>query len=355
MRGIYAAAYLERLAASFALRRGVAGLDVGQAFDLLVGTSTGGIIACALAAGLPLLQVVELYRKHGAAIFPRKMPTSPGTHLFLDLLRRPRSLRAGAAALHAALQANFGGLTMGKVYEQRGIAIAIPAVELSQHRGWVFKTPHLATTNHRDDGYALVDVCMATTSAPLFRSIASLRHPDHGPEGVRAFVDGGLWANNPVLVGLIEALSMAEPNSRIEVFALGTCGAPPGEAQPSDLNRGLPGWAFGAKVAALSIDAQQSAYDVMTRLLLPHLNRPCEVERFPSQPVRPGLSCYLDLDETRPSALDELINQARTDADYSNSASAPDATRQRIAALFNEAPVSNEATFPHARDETATG
>jgi patatin-like phospholipase/acyl hydrolase len=57
MRGTYTATYLDRIAAAFAKRRGVAALDIGAAFDLIVGTSTGGIIACALAAGIPLAEM----------------------------------------------------------------------------------------------------------------------------------------------------------------------------------------------------------------------------------------------------------------------------------------------------------
>ena len=74
MRGTYTATYLDRVAATFAERRAIGGLDIGAAFDLIVGTSTGGIIACALAAGVPLAEVVELYREHGAAIFRRRLP-----------------------------------------------------------------------------------------------------------------------------------------------------------------------------------------------------------------------------------------------------------------------------------------
>jgi len=48
MRGTYTATYLEKVAAAFAQRRGGTALDIGAAFDLIVGTSTGGIIACAL-------------------------------------------------------------------------------------------------------------------------------------------------------------------------------------------------------------------------------------------------------------------------------------------------------------------
>src|SRR5262245_30397594 len=83
MRGLYTAAYLASLAKRYAVTRGVLALDIGKGFDLLVGTSTGGIIACALAIGLPLGEIVDLYRTHGKAIFPRKLPSS----LNLDLIR----------------------------------------------------------------------------------------------------------------------------------------------------------------------------------------------------------------------------------------------------------------------------
>src|SRR5690606_40321785 len=62
MRGAYTATYLDRVAHAFARQRGAERLDIGGAFDLIVGTSTGGIIGCALAANVPLDQVVDLYR-----------------------------------------------------------------------------------------------------------------------------------------------------------------------------------------------------------------------------------------------------------------------------------------------------
>src|ERR1700732_1125161 len=98
MRGTYTATYLDRVASAFAKWRGVAALDVGGAFDLIVGTSTGGIIACALAAGVPLSEVVELYRQHGPAIFRRPLPAKltgvPGDHVW-----RPSALAEGEGSL----------------------------------------------------------------------------------------------------------------------------------------------------------------------------------------------------------------------------------------------------------------
>src|SRR5262245_15807132 len=81
MRGTYAATYLACIARGFAERRRVGELDVGAAFDLIVGTSVGGIVACALAAGVPLGEVIELFRVHGPRIFPRKLPSGEGVSL----------------------------------------------------------------------------------------------------------------------------------------------------------------------------------------------------------------------------------------------------------------------------------
>lgn len=66
MRGAYQTAYLATFAERISEKLKRQGpLDVGSAFDLVVGTSTGGIVACGLAAGVPLTQMQELYAKAG--------------------------------------------------------------------------------------------------------------------------------------------------------------------------------------------------------------------------------------------------------------------------------------------------
>jgi len=341
MRGTYTATYLDRVASSFATRRGVTSLDIGAAFDLIVGTSTGGIIACALAAGIPLAEIVNLYKEHGPAIFPRPLPSGMWT-VVKDLRKRPPALAAGTASLRAALSRSFKEKTLGQIYAERGIALAIPAVELSQHRGWVFKTPHLGgTTNHRDDNYKLVDVCLATSAAPIYRSLAAVDHPDGGG-GFNVFADGGLWANNPVLVGLVDALDLARLNQEIQIFSLGTCSMPAGEDIARDaVNRSLLDWKFGGAAAGLGIDAQEFALDQIARKLARHVDRKCTIVRFPSARIPAALIPYLGLDETRPKAIEALINQARSDADLTNSKCAyPDTDPEAalICSLFASAP-----------------
>lgn len=342
MRGTYTATYLEKVCEGFQQRRGVGTLDIGAAFDLIVGTSTGAIIGCGLAAGVKLSRMVELYTQHGAKIFQRPMPSGSPWSVLLDNARRPAALAAGEAELRAALEGVFQKTTIKDIYEKRGIALAINAVEMSQHRSWVFKTAHLPNSNRRDDNYTLVDVCLATSAAPAFRSMAALDHPGTTGKGYNVFVDGGLFANNPVVVALIEALDMAEAGKTIEVYCLGTCPMPAGEQISRDgIHRGLYSWRYGADVASHSIDAQQFAYDFMAKKIAQHINRPCHIIRFPSDKVPAALIPYLGLDDTRPEAIAALINQARTDADMTNSKcmyieNDPDAAR--ICGLFSHAP-----------------
>ncbi|MBW3098816.1 CBASS cGAMP-activated phospholipase [Pseudohoeflea coraliihabitans] len=340
MRGTYTATYLADVARTFAKRRGVESIDIGAAFDLIVGTSTGGIIACALAKGIPLQEVVTLYRRHGKEIFSRPMPAKrrqlPG-----DIIRRPAALEKGEAALRAALQDRLGDTTVGGIFENRGIALAISAVEMSQHRSWLFRTAHFPDSSGRDDNYSLVDVCLATSAAPVFRSMAEVDHPKgRGSDGYNVFVDGGLWANNPVLVGLIEALKVTSAEDEIHVFSMGSCPRPAGEhVGRGQSNRGLPNWKFGADAASLSIDAQEFAFDNMARMLLPHLDRECRIVRFPSEKVPAALVPYLGLDDTREEAADALVNQAHHDADMTNSrCSKPDEEAALICDLFESAP-----------------
>src|ERR1700721_1601803 len=119
MRGTYPPTYLDRVAAIFARRRGGAPPDIGAAFDLIVGTSTGGIIACALAAGIPLLEIVELYTQHGPAIFSKPLPQGL-LGVAPDQWRRPHALSSGEAALRAALTEKLGTKTLAQIYDERG-------------------------------------------------------------------------------------------------------------------------------------------------------------------------------------------------------------------------------------------
>ena len=319
MRGIYTGAFLARLTDQFSQVRGESTLDLGRGFDLITGTSTGAIVGCALAVGRPMSEIVGLYREHGPKIFPHRI-AGKGSAI-CRATQGSRHVRAGDKALREALEAVLGDTTMLDVFCGRGISLSIPAVLMSEHRAWVFKkTP---CSGVRDDKYPLVDVCMATSAAPIYRSLAAIDDPNTpgGPQQV--FADGGLWANNPIMVGLVDALTIASPDRPIEIFSLGTCPRPEGDhLNAESAHRSMLDWSLGADVAPLSISAQEFAFDHMARLLantISSCGHPIRRVRFPNKPVPASMMPYLALDDTRQEAMDRLMAQAHTDADLTKS------------------------------------
>ncbi len=315
MRGLYSASFLQGLT-KLALNRFNSDLaDFGKEFDLIVGTSTGAILGCGLAYGLPLREIVSLYTNVGSKIFPRLLPKSK---LQLLLQNRKKLNEQGNKALKQALQKAFGNETLASVYNRRKISLAIPSVNFTTHKAWVFKTPHDPSSSHRDDEYSLVDACLASSAAPVYRSLAAIKQPGNSSTK-DMFVDGGLWANNPVLVALIEAIRVASSEQTIQIFSLGTSAAPNGSVHnPEKPHWGLTEWGFGAKAIELSMDVQTKVAQEMANMLAETLDRNIQITRFPEPSIPREHAKLLSLDSASEQTCDLLQQLASTAVDKTN-------------------------------------
>ena len=205
IRGIFPAAFLSGLE-----ERYLGGSSVSRYFDLIAGTSTGGIIAIGLGAGFTACELRDLYTERGREIFPPRK-------LFWRLLMNVKGVlryRYDRQALMNILFEKFGDRKLGESQTR----LCIPSCDGRYSDVYVFKTPHHPDfrLDHRE---TMVKVAAATSAAPtFFRPLE---------DGGYTLVDGGLWANSPIMVGLVDALScFSVPRERVRILSLG-CGDEP--------------------------------------------------------------------------------------------------------------------------------
>lgn len=329
---MYQACYLLTLSRRIATLQGRnCPIDVGKAFDLVAGTSTGGLVAIALAAGVSMERVVELYRSQGKHIFPLQLLRAvPFIGTLIQLFGV--GTKRGEQALRTALTNTFQARTVGQMYAERGIALLVPAVDLNRYSAVMFKTKHLDRSNGRDDLRTLVDICMATTAAPVLRMMAELTEPN-GSDAKVVYIDGGLWANNPAIHAWVEAVEIlrqrGEQHRPIQLFTLGNLPALGGEEKPQWiprrlwLSRGALGWLGGLRALSASMNAQSVGYDYMARKLAElHVGNSVSgsfARRLPAQCPSFVLQRYLlNMDDARDVVLNALARQAASDVDYAS-------------------------------------
>jgi patatin-like phospholipase/acyl hydrolase len=207
IRGIFPAAILAELE-----RRYAGGDSIASRFDLVAGTSTGGILGLGLAAGYTAAELRDLYVNRGHEIFPTFSDTSFGR---LRTAVRDATQYAQHIYDRDALQSLLTEKLGGRLFGSASVRLCIPAFEGKHSEVFVFKTPH-----HRDfqtDRYeSMINVALATAAAPTY-----FRPLEHGGY---TLVDGGVWANNPVMLAVIEALTSFDVSrEQIDVLTIG-CG-----------------------------------------------------------------------------------------------------------------------------------
>ena len=182
------------------------GGPIGQHFDMITGTSTGGIIAIGLAQGKSAKELSKLYLERGEFIFP-------GSRLRKWVKKHTQYLMHSydRVRLENELRREFGDALFGSSQTP----LCIPSFEGRFGEPYIFKTPHHPDYK-KDRHKPMVTVGLATAAAPA--TFAALK------DGGYTFVDGGIWANNSTMVGLVDALTCFDIDQRqVRILSLG-CG-----------------------------------------------------------------------------------------------------------------------------------
>jgi len=287
IKGLFPATVLAELE-----RRYLGGGSIAGYFDLVAGTSTGGIIALGLGAGLTAAEMAELYLTRGSEVFPQPSDTTWG---------RVRSWWRGKRNYilyhyeRGPLEALLTGALGDKLLGDSAVRLCIPAFEGKHSEVFIFKTPH-----HRDYKFdrleLMVKVALATAAAPTY-----FRPFEHNGY---TLVDGGVWANNPLMLAVIEAMICFDLEwDQIDVLTLG-CGDDPYVV--SRLQSALGGKLTWYDLIFAAMRLQSLAATNQARLLL----GPPAIRRI-DPPVNPK---PIMLDDFRRSR-DELVPAARKAVD----------------------------------------
>lgn len=213
-------------------------------FDLLAGTSVGGIIALGLAAERPASDIKELFESNGSRIFSdRPAPTTKIGELS-NLVRSFNSPKYDGVALKETIVSVIGeGMLIGDLKHP----VIIPAVNLTKGKPQVFKTAHHENFK-RDHRLRAVDVGLATSAAPTYFPVAEI--------GDELFADGGLFANSPDLIALHEAEHFfGIATSDVRMLSIGTTTTQFSFSHVGGRQLGAFGW--GNRLAQTMISSQQ--------------------------------------------------------------------------------------------------
>jgi uncharacterized protein len=185
---------------------------IAKLFDVIAGTSTGGILALGLtrpgAGDQPqntAASLVDLYANKGAAIFPRSW--------FRDE-EKVLEPKYDPAPLEQAL-VDY----LGKARLKEAMADVTVTAYDTEHRAPFFFRSANAVKNPTEYDFFMSDVARATSAAPTYFPPHRIDAP---PTDYYSLVDGGVFANNPGLCAYVDSLVEYGPTKEVTMVSLGT-------------------------------------------------------------------------------------------------------------------------------------
>lgn len=271
------------------------GRPIGEYFDLIAGTSTGGILAIGLALGHSAKDLLALYEERGPYIFGEA--TKIGR-----LGRKVRGIRAKFRHIHKpkhnanVLRDELDAILNGALIGEAKTRLLVPAWDADQRSVYIYKTAHHSRLD-TDFRKPALDAAMATAAAPTYYK----RHNTIDDVGL---LDGGVWANNPIGMAAVEAITLLgwDPSS-LRILSLGCVD----EVYMLPESPGIGG--LGTNILSLFMDGQSRGALGMAKLITGHPHEREAIFRY--SPTVPAGFFTLD-DTTKINRLKGLgISSAR--------------------------------------------
>jgi len=236
------------------------GKPISELFDLIAGTSTGGLLALGLVkpngnstSMYTALELVKLYENERKVIFANSFK-----HRLFSLggLVDERYPSAGAESV---FEKYFGETKLSEALTD----VIITSYEIETRSSWFFKSSKAKMKDQQNRDAYMKDIARATSAAPSYFEPKQIKMHD-----TFSFIDGGVFANNPAMCAYVEAKCTYLNEENFLVVSLGT-----GEQQDPILYKDAKDWGLAEWAGPLLnvvFDGVSDTVDYQLKNLLPH-------------------------------------------------------------------------------------
>lgn len=291
IKGIYSSTILEEFEKKF-------NCSISDHFDMLCGTSTGGLISLALSLKVPAETISSFYVDKGRFIFPKNI---------FSLLKQ---ICCGGKYSNKNLKKYLEEVFEDKIIRDSHNLLCIPAYNYTDGNTCVFKYDHSEGRLSRDNEIKYVDIALATSAAPTYFPISEIEQLD------KQFIDGGLWANNPTLIGLIEALchfvGKDKKYQAVQILSISSLDSPKGNPIREKKSRSFLKW--NIKIFEPFFAGQIYLTHNSLELLQKYSDIEIDYIRIPSTDLNERQQKQVGMDKTSRSSLKFMRGQGKQQA-----------------------------------------
>ena len=303
IKGLYSATILKKFEEKF-------NTLTSDHFDMICGTSTGGLIALAISLKIPAEKICNFYIEEGPAIFPKQKKVKVPFFKTIDF-GFLKQIAIGGKYSDKGLKESLTKIFGDKIIKDCHNLLCIPSYSVTEAKPKVFKYDHHEGDLSRDNKAPIVDIALATSAAPTYFPLAESKFYD-----MEQFIDGGVWANNPTLVGLLEALNNfvgdGKNYTNIEILSISSLTLTGGKKVGLKRTRSFRDW--GAELFETSMNGQSFFTDFFMLKVSEISNVNIKYVRIPSISVAKEQESLIKLDVANEQAFNLMKIKANEQA-----------------------------------------
>ncbi len=286
------------------------GSRIHELFDLIAGTSTGGVLALALTKPGPDSQsqyssseLIRLYEEKCEVIFPKSKWTK------IQALSPFKEVKYPSDGMVSVFEEYFDTARLKDAITD----VLVTSYDFERQRPVFFKSSKARKSPDYD--FYMKDAARATSTAPVFFEPFKLE--TEGVAGYYALLDGLIFAGNPTLCAYAEARSTYPDSKDFLVVSLGT-----GKAKHRQIYEEVREWnvlQWGRNLLDMVLHGTSTAVDYQMRQLLPTIGDSTRYYRFQTKLDKANEQ----MDDTDPANIrilkllaEEMINENNVQLDY---------------------------------------